>query len=153
MALKLNDTVTAKKYADSAYEKFNSESNPLLYSKLNDRIKEYSGNYKNEVAYKPILSFAQQKVDCGNIKKGEKIKFIVKITNKGSSPLIIYQTRSSCNCVAVDIPRKPILPDESIECILILDVPKIKGKLLKTVYFESNASNRFEKIILEGQII
>jgi hypothetical protein len=100
-----------------------------------------------------MLSFEKQKIDCGKIKKGRKFSIPVKITNKGFSPLIIYQIRSSCSCVTADISRKPILPDECIECVLVLDVPRVKGKLLKTVYFESNASNRFEKVLLEGQII
>ncbi len=152
LAIKLNDSVSANNYADLAYQKYMSDSNPLFYSDLNNRIKDYSNIYRTQVTTMPLLTFDKQKIDCGNIKRGKDFKIRVKITNKGTYPLVILQTRVSCSCLIVDYPKKSIMPNESVECNFLYDT-KAKGKFSRTVYFESNASNRFEKIILEGQVI
>lgn len=152
LSLKLKDSVSASKYADIAYEQYNADTNPLYYSILNDRIKNYSGKYKADVANKPLLSFDRQKIDCGEMKRGKDFTITVNIKNEGSSPLVIFQTVVSCKCLIVDFPKREILPKESVGCRFVYDTRE-KGKFSRTVYFESNASNRFEKITLEGQII
>jgi len=152
ISLKLNDSISTGKYADIAFEKYNSDPNPLLYLQLNDRIKDFSEKYKLEKATKPYISFEKQRFDCGKVKKGKEFTIKIKYKNEGVAPLVIFQTVVSCSCIKVDCPSNAIVSGESAECSFKYD-PTEKGFFIRTVYFESNASNRFEKIILEGQVI
>lgn len=152
ISLKLNDSISTGKYADIAFEKYNSDPNPLLYLQLNDSIKDFSEKFKVEKATKPYISFEKQRIDCGKVKKGKEFIIKIKYKNEGVAPLVIFQTIVSCSCIKIDCPSNAIVSGESAECFLKYD-PTEKGFFTRTVYFESNASNRFEKILIEGEVI
>ncbi len=152
ISLLLNDSISLRKYADIAFEKYNSDPNPLLFSQLNEEIKEYSEKYKQEKATKPFIKFEKQTIDCGKVKKGKEFIIKVKYRNEGTSPLIIYQTIVSCSCVKAELSNKAVPPGANSEISFKYD-PTARGLFSRTVYFETNASNRFEKIQIEGEVI
>ncbi|MHC1780745.1 MAG: DUF1573 domain-containing protein [Bacteroidales bacterium] len=152
ISLYLNDSITTRKYADIAFEKYNSDPNPLLFSRLNEEIKEFSEKYKQEKATKPFIKFEKQTIDCGKVKKGKEFIIKVKYRNEGASPLIIYQTIVSCSCVKAELSNKAVPPGTSSEISFKYD-PSTKGAFSRSVYFQTNASNRFEKIQIEGEVI
>ncbi len=152
ISLLLNDSISLRKYADIAFEKYNSDPNPLLFTQLNDEIKDYSDKYKQEKATKPFIKFEKQTIDCGKVKKGKEFTIKVKYRNEGASPLIIFQTIVSCSCVKAESSNKAVPPGVNSEISFKYD-PSTKGSFSRTVYFQTNASNRFEKILIEGEVI
>lgn len=152
IADKLNDTTLRTQHADLAYDLFSSAQNPALLLALNDRIKTYSSHYKTEAAHSAELYFDQQVLNFGKIKSGKVYDRTVILENRGSAPLVIFDTYTACDCVQAEYSRAPLLPGKKATVTIHYNA-NTKGIFLKNIVFRSNASNKLQKIILDGEVI
>lgn len=152
LAIKQNDTVLRNNNADLAYSLYSFDTNPLLFSSLNDKIKKFSATYKKEQLTAAEIYFEKQIINCEKIKLGKVKEYSISVKNNGTYPLVIYKAQVSCDCVEIKYPKHPIKPNEK-STVKFLYHANTKGVFIKNVYFHSNASNKIQKITLEGEVI
>lgn len=152
IADKLNDKTLRTQHSNRAYDLFSSAKNPALLLTLNDRIKHYSSHYKEEAARSAELYFDKEVLNYGKIKLGKVYDRTVTVENRGSAPLVIFDTYTACDCVQAAYSRAPLLPGEKATIAIHYNA-NTKGIFLKSIVFRSNASNKLQKIILNGEVI
>jgi len=113
-------------------------------------VKNRNAKCENEKAAE--LKLLNSKFDFGTIEKIEKKIVDFEIENEGNIPLIIYAVDVSCNCLSVDIPRKPIRCGEKAKIRVHINAEKVRGEFNKIVTIKSNAINDSEIIRLKGFI-
>jgi len=86
----------------------------------------------------PKISFSEKVWDIGTIKIDEEKVHNFKIVNIGSEELKITQVRSSCRCLKVEITSKEIQPNGYAEIKAEFKEKKRLGKVIKTIYIDSN---------------
>lgn len=152
IADRLNDTALRTQHANLAYDLFSAAKNPALQLTLNDRIKHYSSHYKKEAAHSAELYFDKEVLNYGKIKLGKVYDRTVIVENKGSAPLVILDTYTACDCVQAEYSRAPLLPGKKATVTIHYNA-NTKGIFLKSIVFRSNASDKLQKIILDGEVI
>lgn len=151
IAGKLGDTSLLNKYADTAYMIF-AEKSSIRWAGLNDNIKQYSASYHEDQTKSAKLVFEKEVIKYGKIKIGKIHESSFTVENLGKAPLIILGTHTSCDCVQIKYPKAPILPGKKAT-VKIDYHASVKGVFLKSILFRSNAANRVQKIIVEGEVI
>ncbi len=61
----------------------------------------------------PIMTFAQEVFDFGEIVQGEKVTHDFTFTNEGKKELLISSALGSCGCTVPTWPKEPIAPGKS----------------------------------------
>ncbi len=98
------------------------------------------------------ISFSQDQIDYGTIKKGGNGKQVFKFTNTGDKPLIITNVKSSCDCSVPSWTRTPILPGKTGE-ITVQYNTKIIGKFSKSIEVFSNDTKASRKLLrIKGEV-
>jgi len=99
----------------------------------------------------PQITFNQETIDYGVIKKasnGER-EFIFK--NTGKEPLIITNCVGSCGCTVPIWPKTPIAPGEKASIKVKYDTQRI-GNFQKTVTVTSNAAAPTKVLTIKGNV-
>ncbi|MDR1876461.1 MAG: DUF1573 domain-containing protein [Flavobacteriaceae bacterium] len=98
------------------------------------------------------ISFTQDQIDYGTIKKGSDGKQIFKFTNTGDKPLIISNVKSSCSCSVPSWTKSPVLPGKTGEITVQYDTKNI-GKFSKSVEVFSNDVTFSRKLLrIKGEV-
>jgi hypothetical protein len=101
---------------------------------------------------KPIMKFDTLIYDYGEIPYKGDGNCTFKITNVGSTPLVINEVTTSCGCAAVDWPRKPIMKNESADIIIKYDTRR-PGNFNKSIVIKSNAENTPITLEIKGTVL
>jgi len=81
----------------------------------------------------PVITFDQETIDIGTVKKGEKRDLVYTFTNTGSADLEI-ELITACKCTSTDWTRGKIPPGERGKISVTFDSKnQAKGKLKKTI--------------------
>ncbi len=97
------------------------------------------------------ISFTQETIDYGKIKKdanGER-EFVFK--NTGKEPLIITNCVGSCGCTVPVWPKSPIAPGEKASIKVKYDTRRV-GLFQKTVTVTSNAATPTKVLTIKGNV-
>ena len=97
------------------------------------------------------ISFTQETIDYGKIKKdanGER-EFVFK--NTGKEPLIITNCVGSCGCTVPVWPKTPIAPGEKASIKVKYDTRRV-GLFQKTVTVTSNAATPTKVMTIKGNV-
>ncbi|HLU51801.1 MAG TPA: DUF1573 domain-containing protein [Flavobacteriaceae bacterium] len=86
------------------------------------------------------ISFEEDTIDYGEIKKGDDGVRIFKFTNTGTEPLIITEVKSTCGCTIPKKPTQPIAPGASDIIEVKYDTKRV-GPIRRTITVYSNAEN------------
>ncbi|CVK15645.1 Protein of unknown function (DUF1573) [Apibacter mensalis] len=98
------------------------------------------------------ISFDQDQIDYGTIKKDSDGNQIFKFTNTGDKPLIISNVKSSCECSVPSWTKTPILPGKSGEINVKYNTKKL-GKFSKSIEVYSNDPKVSRKLLkIKGQV-
>lgn len=96
-------------------------------------------------------SFDRTSHDFGTIRANQAQTTSFKITNDGTSPLVLLDVKISCNCTKVDWPRQPVLPGNSAE-IKVTYKDKDPGAFYKTIEVTTNGTPRRAQLRLKGNV-
>ena len=99
----------------------------------------------------PQISFTQETIDYGTVKKaanGER-EFVFK--NTGKEPLIITNCVGSCGCTVPVWPKTPIAPGEKASIKVKYDTQRL-GAFQKTVTVTSNAATPTKVLTIKGTV-
>lgn len=98
------------------------------------------------------ITFSQDQIDYGIIKKNSDGNQIFKFTNTGDKPLIISNVKSSCDCSVLSWTRTPILPGKSGEINVKYNTKNL-GKFSKSIEVFSNDPKISRKLLkIKGEV-
>ena len=89
-------------------------------------------------AFAQEISFEEQTIDFGTIKRGSDGNRIFSFTNSGVDALMIESVSSSCGCTIPKKPESPIPPGEKGEIQVRYDTNRM-GPFRKTITVKSNS--------------
>lgn len=101
------------------------------------------------------LTFVEKNYNFGKIRKGEKITTSFYYKNTGSKPINILQVQTSCGCTISEWSKKTIEVGSTGEISVTFNSAEredIIGQQNKVLLVISNASNKEEKLVLQGEV-
>ncbi|MDR2894666.1 MAG: DUF1573 domain-containing protein [Alistipes sp.] len=103
----------------------------------------------------PHFAFASTEFDFGEVLHSlPRIEHRFAFTNDGTAPLVVTRTLTSCSCVKVEYPKRPIPPGGSGEIVVVYEVNKKEsGVFYKVIEIYSNAPERRTNLIVKGNAI
>lgn len=101
---------------------------------------EYDGPVKMDknAAYFTKVILSDSVVNFGKVGQDDTVKYSMKITNIGDSPLFIYKSSGSCDCVKVNYPSDMINPGADAEITVYFKSKGLKGKQEKDIAITCN---------------
>lgn len=113
-----------------------------------------SGYEKVDPDELPRIDFPQREQDMGQVVQGAKVEKRFAFTNKGKSPLVISDVRSTCGCtVGKDWPKTPIAPGEGGEITVSFDSEGRTGAQHKTITVVANTEPASTVLTLKGEVV
>ena len=101
----------------------------------------------------PRIEVAQKSWDFGIAKQGETITKKIPVRNVGTAPLRLFRVKITCGCLNGWVEKAVLEPGEEGNVVVKLDTERRIGRIVKSVYVESNDfSNRRCEIRVEGEI-
>jgi hypothetical protein len=98
-----------------------------------------SGVQKQDTG-KAVLVFSEYEHSFGKVSEGEKVRYVFKFENKGTSNLLILAAITSCGCTVPKFDQRPIQPGEDGKLEVVFDTSGRNGMQTKTITVRSNAS-------------
>ena len=97
---------------------------------------------------KPKIFFWNKTIDLGIIPSEKtpcvSVNFI--FSNKGKTPLVIYDVKASCGCTVPEYPKDPIKPGEEGKLKVTFNSAGKSGHTMKTVTVTCNTEKGVETI-------
>ncbi len=100
------------------------------------------------------LTFDKTNHDFGTLKfKGEPVTYDFSFTNTGTAPLVIIRTETSCRCLTVKSPKKPVAAGESGVISVTYTPDTYTGRFYNSIDVFSNGADRMLTLFVEGETI
>ena len=98
-----------------------------------------------------IIKAEKDSINLGIVKYGEKKQTTFTITNRGNSPLIIRDVRTSCGCTNASWDKHPVKPGEKTEVSVVFE-PNSLGKFIKSIDVLCNIPEQVYSLKILGQV-
>ncbi|MBB3700695.1 DUF1573 domain-containing protein [Flammeovirga yaeyamensis] len=89
----------------------------------------------------PVITFAENTYEFGDIHQGDVVEHTFKFTNTGDAPLVIINVSTTCGCTAPKWPKEPIAAGEEGEIIVKFNSRGKRGVQNKPITIQSNAKS------------
>lgn len=106
----------------------------------------------SEEPYLVLINGKKQSFGKVSNEKQQYVDVEFEFENKGTKPLIILKADVSCGCLTVDYTKKPLKKGEKGHVKVKIDTKSQDGDFNKTVYIQSNATNKTELLRIVGKI-
>ena len=80
------------------------------------------------------------------MKEGQQLSHVFEVKNIGDAPLMINDYKVACPCTKIELPKKPILPNETAKLKMTFDS---KGKSYmqdRVILLQTNTKKGEEKL-------
>ena len=114
--------------------------------------KSKDGRQMSGVKKQPVMRFAEESVDFGVVKQGEKVVLFYTFENAGGSDLVIYEAIPSCGCTSPKFDESPVKPGEKRTVEVTFDSDGWSGKQQKSITFKTNGVPDYTTILLSGTV-
>lgn len=99
-----------------------------------------------------VFEFETEVIDYGTIAYDSDGTRTFTFTNRGRSPIIIADIKSSCGCTVPKYSKKPILPGETSTIEVKYSTKRI-GAFSKTITINSNAFEKRKVLKIKGNVV
>lgn len=101
---------------------------------------------------KALLKLDHTSHDFGEVpRKGGNIEHVFPFVNDGDAPLVIVRAQTSCTCLKITYPKRPVAPGASESIRVVYEPHKsAPGSFNKLVQIYSNAENSREILTVQG---
>ena len=82
---------------------------------------------------------------------GEKVTHLFEFTNTGTAPLIITHAKTSCRCISIKHPKRPVKMGEKGVVEVTYD-PKDVGVFNKSIELHANISGGTITLLVTGEV-
>ncbi|NLR92752.1 MULTISPECIES: DUF1573 domain-containing protein [Flammeovirga] len=87
----------------------------------------------------PVITFAENTYEFGDIHQGDVVEHTFKFTNSGDAPLVITNVTTTCGCTAPKWPKEPIAPGDEGQILVKFNSRGKRGVQNKPITVYSNA--------------
>ena len=112
--------------------------------------KSTDGGQMSGVKKQPVMRFAEESVDFGVVKQGEKVVLFYTFENAGSADLVIYEALPSCGCATPKYDNTPVKPGEKRTVEVTFDSEGWNGTQQKSITFKTNGVPDYVTVTLTG---
>ena len=114
-----------------------------------DTAKTRDAEIKQGVA---SISFDKKEYDFGTVNEGEIVETVFKVTNSGTTDLVITNATGSCGCTVPVWPKAPIKPGETGVIAVKFNTSGKPNRQMKTVTLTANTESGREVLTLRGSV-
>jgi hypothetical protein len=114
-----------------------------------DTAKTRDAEIKQGVA---SISFDKKEYDFGTVNEGEIVETVFKVTNSGTTDLVITKAKGSCGCTVPVWPKAPIKPGETGDIAVKFNTSGKPNRQMKTVTLTANTESGREVLTLRGSV-
>ncbi|HEX2395466.1 MAG TPA: DUF1573 domain-containing protein, partial [Bacteroidales bacterium] len=112
------------------------------------------GSYSVYAQEKSSMEFAEKELNFGTIRAIDgKINHDFVFTNRGKTPIILNDVRTSCGCTVPEWPKEPILPGKTGKISVSFNPNGQSGSISKSIQIISNAVNSPVSLMIRGVVI
>lgn len=98
------------------------------------------------------MRFEHTSLNIGTLQQGgDAIKHNFTFVNEGKAPLVITRTTTSCRCISIVSPKRPVRPGEQGTIEVTFD-PKDKGVVNKTIEVHANIPGKTITLLITGEV-
>ncbi len=101
----------------------------------------------------PVITFAEEKFDFGDIHQGDKVEHVFQFENTGNEPLIITNVQTTCGCTAPNWPRDPVAPGQASEIKVVFNSAGKMGRQTKVITVVSNTAEGRDRITIVTNVL
>ena len=101
----------------------------------------------------PVLTFAENQFDFGDIKPDSKVQHTFKFTNTGKTPLLIADATASCGCTTPSWTKEAVAPGATGEMEVQFDSRGKQGLISKQVTVRANTQPSTTTIYIKGNVL
>lgn len=102
----------------------------------------------------PRLTFDKMSYDFGDLKYGSKGSVcVITFVNDGNAPAVITRTTTTCRCIRIESPHKPVKPGQRGEIRITYTPDKDLGWFSKGVHVYSNSVDRHQILFIQGNVV
>lgn len=101
----------------------------------------------------PIIAFAEETYDFGDIQQGDKVEHVFEFENTGNEPLIITNVQTTCGCTAPEWPRDPVAPGQSGKIKVVFNSAGKMGMQNKVITIVSNAASPTNRVSIKTNVL
>lgn len=99
------------------------------------------------------LTFDHLNHNFGTLQQGdEKVTHIFEFTNDGTAPLVIVRTTTSCRCINIKYPKRPVRTGEKGTIEVSYD-PKDAGVFNKGIDIHANINGGYITLFVTGEVL
>jgi hypothetical protein len=121
---------------------------------MNGTAKKSDGsNPDSNNSGKSEIVFKEYQHDFGKVAEGEKLSYVFKFDNKGTSDLIISSATTTCGCTVPKYDRKPISPGAEGSLEVVFNTSGRSGMQTKVITVKSNASTPVVLLKITAEVI
>lgn len=101
---------------------------------------------------KAEIRFEQSSHNFGTMRQGDPaVTHLFEFSNIGTAPLLITRTTTTCRCVTVESPKRPVKAGQKGVISVTFD-PKDKGVFNKTIEVHTNAGGGSVILLITGEV-
>ena len=100
----------------------------------------------------PVMTFAKESHDFGQVNEGDKVVFDFFFTNTGKSALIISNATATCGCTVPEYPKKPLAPGKTGIIHVVFNTTGKSGMQNKIITLTTNTFKGNEELHLLGNV-
>lgn len=98
------------------------------------------------------VSFDKSEYDFGTVNEGEIVETTFKVTNSGTTDLVIIDARVTCGCTVPVWPKEPIKPGETEDIKVKFNTSGKPNRQQKNITLITNTKSGREVLTLKGMV-
>jgi len=110
------------------------------------------GKSNVDKATAPVMTFAKESHDFGQVNEGDKVVFDFFFTNTGKSALIISNATATCGCTVPEYPKQPLAPGKTGIIHVVFNSTGKSGMQNKIITLTTNTFKGNEELHLVGNV-
>jgi Protein of unknown function (DUF1573) len=96
---------------------------------------------------KATVDWSRDTLHFGKVNEGALLFDSVRVTNTGTSPYVISEAKTACGCTALRLPKRPLLPGESVYLPIEFNTRQKAGNVNTGIIFIDNSAPNTRHIL------
>lgn len=107
---------------------------------------------QSAIAQEAKISIAKPVHKFPKTKEGKLLEHTFQITNTGTAPLIISDYKVACDCTKAFLPKKPIVPGETVGIKVTFDTKEKYYFQDRIIYLTTNTKSKEAKLRIKVNV-